>query len=599
MIRRAPAFNPLAYNPSVTYFPWNNNGTRLANASYGGNTDVATGLLTEWDKRNLPANMSGGTVSSKLVGTQAGWIPDTTQMPRSLTSTPAGTVSYERLSIGNTPQPPAGADLFTGTIAFRNPACGGTVDTYAWQCPAGFNIVNPLDFCGAPGGGYPSTNGQCCTSTTPFPDTRAATRYIEYAPNLYPPGTPPATPGAIFGNAGETCSTVTYWSVRNTNVMPLTGCTDPPPYVAPCPGGGGELCTIDPPPHSCATEPRYTWRCDYTESFMNYTCNSTVPQQCNFTGTTCDGSSAPLTPASNAVYDSGYWTPARYVTYEGPQPGTQAERQDLDNYRLVMIDRKFGWSAGSRALIPGVSQFDVIDAVSGLPGFRADCAAGIYCTFPEEAQNYANWFTYYRSRLFAAVGVLSEVFSNFIGPEQYMRIGYGRLNHFPYALNPWDVGSIAQGPPNVPNIDNQPSAGGVERGVRSFTVFNPPTSVIPNLDRADVFKWLFTINGQGPTPSREALHASGLYFARNDPHGPWSLTPGAGAEPAIRTSGAGAITRCWPPMANGRACPQRSGLRRSDCWKTQAIFRRLAPVGSPSVSQSSPSTDRRLRARIG
>ena len=200
------------------------------------------------------------------------------------------------------------------------------------------------------------------------------------------------------------------------------------------------------------------------------------------------------------------------MTYDGPQPGTLAERQNLDNYRVIMIDRQFGWSGASRAVIPGVSRYDVVDAISGLPGFRPDCAAGTWCTFPEEAQNYANWFTYYRSRLFAAVGVLSEVLSNFTGPEQYMRIGYGRLNHFPRALNPWDVASLAQSGPTVPNIDNQSSAGGVERGVRSFTVFDPPTSVTPNLDRANVFNWLFTINGQGPTPSREALHATGLYF---------------------------------------------------------------------------------------
>ena len=75
------------------------------------------------------------------------------------------------------------------------------------------------------------------------------------------------------------------------------------------------------------------------------------------------------------------------------------------------------------------------------PAIRPDCAVlpgqdGTWCTFEQEAQNYANWFTYYRSRLFAAVGVMSEVLSNFIGPEQFLRLGYGRINYFPRRAQP-------------------------------------------------------------------------------------------------------------------------------------------------------------------
>ena len=72
--------------------------------------------------------------------------------------------------------------------------------------------------------------------------------------------------------------------------------------------------------------------------------------------------------------------------------------------------------------------------------------------------------------------------------------------------------------------------GGVERGVRPFTVNDPPLSATPNPARQNVFDWLFSINGLGPTPNREALHASGLYFTRTDSKGPWGAFPGSGSE---------------------------------------------------------------------
>ena len=77
------------------------------------------------------------------------------------------------------------------------------------------------------------------------------------------------------------------------------------------------------------------------------------------------------------------------------------------------------------------------------------------------------------------------------------------------------------------SIDGQANEGGVVRGVRPFTVYDPPTSATPNASRGEVFNWLFTINGLGPTPNREALHGAGMYFARKDSSGPWGTFPGA------------------------------------------------------------------------
>ena len=58
VLQRSAAFNPLAYNPAVQYRPWNNNGTRMANAAYGGSSNVAAGALTPWEPRSFPGYIS-------------------------------------------------------------------------------------------------------------------------------------------------------------------------------------------------------------------------------------------------------------------------------------------------------------------------------------------------------------------------------------------------------------------------------------------------------------------------------------------------------------------------------------------------------------
>lgn len=533
VLRRSPAFNPLAYNPAVQYLPWNNNGVRMPNASYGGGSNTAVAPLTEWDMRKLPAYMGGGTVMSKLSGTKTGWIPGA-GMPRTLTSTPAGSVRYERLTIGSTPEPVAGADLFTGTVWFDDPNCS-TVDTYGWVCPAGsgspFSVPSDPNCSSAGQVGSFSATRTCCTDSGTVPDTRTRTR-DQWFNASYPSGTPPT----MSGPGGETCNSVTYQGSRWVNKLPLTCTTS----VQPCAGGGGELCTVT----TCEQVPEYEWRCSYTENYNRPVCNvAPNPQQCAVSGSTSSCAGSPATPTSNARYRGGYWTPARYVVYDGPQPGTLAERRDLNNYRVVMIDRKFGWNGASRDLIgttlsDAVSKWFVVDGATGMPSYRPDCAVlpgqdGTWCTFEQEAQNYANWFTYYRSRLFAAVGVLSEVLSDFTGPEQYMRLGFGRINYFKGALNPWNVGSVTDipYPGALPNLDGMANEGAVERGVRPFTVFDPPFSASKNTTREAAFDWLFSINGLGPTPNRETMHAVGQYFARTDSKGPWGATPGSGAEP--------------------------------------------------------------------
>jgi type IV pilus assembly protein PilY1 len=539
--QRAAAFNPLAYNPAIQYRPWNNNGTRMPNATYGGGTDTAVGL-TEWDRRNLPPSMGGGTVQSKLAVADRGNIPSAGVL-RSWTSPSNGSVRYNGVAHGPaTPvnvTAPVGADLFNHTIRWDNPNCAltGSDPTYGWRCPAGTGtaFASPSDpSCSAPAHvGTFSTTRTCCNDWGTVPDTRIRT-HDRWWNASYPNGTPPPMTGPNPANLA--CTSITYRGTRDVDKIPLN-CTT---TVQPCQGGGGELCTVT----TCEQVPEYEWRCTYNEPYNRDICNVTVSnQRCDITGSvdTCPGGNHALTPSSDARYKDGFWPPARYVVYDGPQPGSVAERKDLSNYRMIMISRKFGWNGSTRDLIgtnlsDAVSKWFVVDAVTGLPSYRPDCDGpgqdGTWCTFEQEAQNYANWFTYYRSRLFAAVGVMSDVLSGFTGPEQYMRLGFGRINYFKGALNPWNVNSVTDipHPASLPNLDGQPNEGAVVRGVRAFTVNDPPDTLTLNPKRQEIFDLLFSVNGLGPTPNRETMHAIGQYFSRDDSAGPWGINPGVGGE---------------------------------------------------------------------
>jgi len=58
---------------------------------------------------------------------------------------------------------------------------------------------------------------------------------------------------------------------------------------------------------------------------------------------------------------------------------------------------------------------------------RTDCAnaASSECTYAEEIQNFANWFTYYRRRILASKNALSSVISNITSA----RLAYGTINN--------------------------------------------------------------------------------------------------------------------------------------------------------------------------
>lgn len=126
---------------------------------------------------------------------------------------------------------------------------------------------------------------------------------------------------------------------------------------------------------------------------------------------------------------------------------------------------------------------------------RKDCTAGT-CTYTQEIQNFANWYTYYRSRILLARAGVGKAFS---AQGNTMRVGFAAIN----------TGSAT--------VDGITSDSAVISGVRQFT----------GTDRTSFFTNLYghAVPASG-TPLLSAVDRVGKYFKRTDDKGPWGETPG-------------------------------------------------------------------------
>ena len=127
---------------------------------------------------------------------------------------------------------------------------------------------------------------------------------------------------------------------------------------------------------------------------------------------------------------------------------------------------------------------------------RTDCTAAPICTYDEEMQNFANWYTYYRSRILLSRAGVGQAFA---AQGSNLRVGFGAIN---------------QGSTSIDGV----STGTIISGVRQFSGAN----------RESFFNTLYThsIPAAG-TPLRRATDEVGRYFMRTDDKGPWGQTPGS------------------------------------------------------------------------
>ncbi|WP_460805701.1 pilus assembly protein [Microbulbifer agarilyticus] len=163
-----------------------------------------------------------------------------------------------------------------------------------------------------------------------------------------------------------------------------------------------------------------------------------------------------------------FW-PATYFWYNG------GGRWDTANYTKIEIKSGVTYANHDRSK-------------------RTDCINGS-CSYEQEIQNYANWYTYYRSRMLAARAGIGRAF---VEQGQDLRVGFGAINQAAT-----DVDGV-----NTNTILN---------GVRAFSDTN----------RENFFDTLYTRDVPfAGTPLRQALDSAGQYFSRTDNRGPWGNEPG-------------------------------------------------------------------------
>ena len=207
---------------------------------------------------------------------------------------------------------------------------------------------------------------------------------------------------------------------------------------------------------------------DTTKGCRDLTVNNT--QQAEWES--WDGSGTPFTRTASNVSRT-FW-PAVYYQFNPAGSPTW----NVNDYTEVLIT-------------PGVASY---------PGGsdRTDCGATpTTCTYNEEVQNFANWYSYYRSRVLTSRAGIGRAFAN---QSTNVRVGFAAIN----------VGSRT--------IDGVSSGRAVVRGVRPFA----------GTDRATFYSDLYGhVMQPAGTPLRTALRGVGRYFERADNNGPWSEEPGA------------------------------------------------------------------------
>jgi len=205
---------------------------------------------------------------------------------------------------------------------------------------------------------------------------------------------------------------------------------------------------------------------DTAKGCRNLTASNT--QTANWETYNGDGTTFPGAVTTESDVSKTFW-PAVYYTYNGGDTWTVA------NFTKVEI------RSTTATYTTNVS--------------RSDCVTAPICTYVEEIQNFANWYSYYRSRILAARGGIGRAFGR---QSTNMRVGYATINKGNSTIDGVNTDSIV-------------------KGVRTFD----------NTDRGSFFDLLYDrdIPTSG-TPLRTAIEDAGKYFERTDDKGPWSETPG-------------------------------------------------------------------------
>ena len=234
-----------------------------------------------------------------------------------------------------------------------------------------------------------------------------------------------------------------------------------------------------------------------------------------------------------------------------------------------------GWYQGTHTFYPAVyyrhtggsiwsvGNYTEVQIISTTPSYtgdgrasRTDCTLGT-CTYAQEIQNFANWYTYYRSRILLARAGVGKAFA---AQGNNMRVGFAAIN---------------KGSTSVDGV----ATSVVVRGVRQFT----------GADRTTFFNDLYDhVIPTSGTPLRTALNRVGGYYERTDDNGPWGEFPGTGG---------GTQHECRQNynilMTDGYWNDSFTGIGNSDGTAGTSISNDSTPAVPPSYAYapSAPYTD--------
>ncbi|MCA0902194.1 pilus assembly protein [Microbulbifer agarilyticus] len=194
----------------------------------------------------------------------------------------------------------------------------------------------------------------------------------------------------------------------------------------------------------------------------------------------------------NANYNGNRWRSSRVVQEDG------TEDWGWHQNALVFWPATYFWHNGGDQWAWGNYTKQEIKSGITYTGHgreeRTDCTAGT-CTYDQEIQNFANWYTYYRSRILAARAGIGRAFAE---QGEDLRVGFGAIN---------------QSSTTVDGVNTDT----VLNGVRSFSDTNREIFFNALYSRAVPYSG---------TPLRRALDSAGQYFSRTDNKGPWGQDPG-------------------------------------------------------------------------
>jgi len=171
--------------------------------------------------------------------------------------------------------------------------------------------------------------------------------------------------------------------------------------------------------------------------------------------------------------------PAVYYRFRN---GAGDDENDINDYEKVEISSTADAYTGTN--------LDLYPPTGDKHPDRTDCVANATkCTYQEEMQNFANWYSYYRSRVLIARAGVGRAFDV---QSTKMRVGFGSIN-------------------DTAGTDT------IIRGVRKFE----------GTERSDWFDLLYGHRmPRSGTPLRTALRDVGEYYKSTSDSGPWSETPG-------------------------------------------------------------------------